>query len=358
MANHPDYPEIVPKSAKEARGIDICATYYHYYIIRSDLGVYMKSTNFNEGKDIQIYPLSAACQWGDHYLATGSDYFTIIKGYECLTVRNMTEDKDAVVYQLHPKCLGGSHYFFAFSYYYIVFADKGVYRRVKNMNTNEGAVEYSIPEAFKDGLYFWGTTGYFNSGYVYCLKQAGKWSVRYHRSTDVNLFNNPATFTIHESVLNFLPGGIAQTTGKAFGYWHNIDSFANKTDNTVDWEKNITKPVGFNRSEMMSSIEHNWSIKSEAKYQSGLLSEAICKYHFSLKAKYGGKSVNTEQQQWKAMTEELEALNLHIKPRSEVYIWQYLMGFGQEKILFSPDLEITEDSNPPEEPALYFTHGK
>ena len=58
------------------------------------------------------------------------------------------------------------------------------------------------------------------------------------------------------------------------------------------------------------------------------------------------------------MTEVSETLKLHIKPRSEVYIWQYQMGFGQEKNLFSPDLEITEDSNPPKEPALYFINGK
>ena len=355
-ANHPDYSEIVPKSAMEARGIDFCGTYYYYYIIRSDLGVYMRSTNFNEGKEIKIYPLSPACQWGDHYLATGSDNFYIIKGDEYRRVTNMTEDKDAVVCQLHPNCRGGSHYYFAFGNYYIMFANKGVYRQVKNLNTDEGAVEDSIHEAFKDGLYFWGTTGYFNSGYVYCLKQSDEWGVTYHRNTDVNLDKNPVTFSIHESVLNFLPGGIAQTTGKAFGYWHNIDYFANKTDSTVDWEKIIRKPVGFNRSEM-SSIEHNWSIEIGAQYQSGLLSETISKYQFSLKAKYGGKSVNTEQQQWSNMTEESETLNcLHIKPHSEMYIWQYQMGFGKKKNLFSRDLKITEDSNPPEEPALYFSH--
>jgi len=101
------------------------------------------------------------------------------------------------------------------------------------------------------------------------------------------------TFNVHKSVLNFLLGGVAQTTGKAFGYWDNIKYFANDTDVTVDWERTIKKTVGFNRSEM-SSIEHNWSIDVGAQYQSGLLSEAICKYQFSLKVQYGGKSVNSE----------------------------------------------------------------
>lgn len=351
MSNLPDYPEIVPKSAEEARGIDFCGTKHDYYIIRSDLGVYMRSANFHEGNDIKIYSLSPACQWGDHYLATKDQYY-IIKGNEYRRVTNMNEDKDAVVYSLHPNCRGGSHYYSAFGNYYIVFADKGVYRRVENMNTDKGAVEYSIHEAFRDGLYFWGTTDY-----VYCLKQAGEWSVPYHRSTNMNLDENPATFSVHESVLNFIPGGIAQTDGKAFGYWHNIKSFANETDVTVDWKRTITKTVGFTRSEM-SSIEHNWSIEAGAQYQSGLLSEAISKYQFSLKVQYGGKSVNTEQQQWSNITEESETLNLHIPPRSEVYIWQYQMGFGQKKNLFSPNLEITEDSKPPDEPAIYYSHAK
>ena len=275
-----------------------------------------------------------------------------MKGDEYRRVTNMNTDKDAVVYSLHPNCQGGSHYYSAFGNYYIVFADKHVYRRVENMNTDEGAVEYSIHQAFQDGLYFWGTTDY-----VYCLKQADKWGVTYHRSTNMNLDEDPATFSIHESVLNFLPGGIAQTTGKAFGYWHNIKSFSNETDITVDWERSIKKTVGFNRSEM-SSIEHNWSIEVGVQYQSGLLSEAISKYQFSLKAKYGGKSVNTEQQQWSNMTEESETLNLHIPPHSKVYIWQYQMGFGQEKNLFSPDLEITEDTDPPDEPTMYFSNAK
>ena len=42
MPDVPDYPELVPKSAPEARGIDFCADKDYYYIIRSDLGVYMR----------------------------------------------------------------------------------------------------------------------------------------------------------------------------------------------------------------------------------------------------------------------------------------------------------------------------
>ena len=345
-----DYPEIVPKNADEARGIDFCGTDDYYYIIRSDLGVYMRCTNFNKGKDIKIYSLSQPCQWGDHYLATSTHYY-IIKGNEYRRVTNMNEDKNAVVYSLHPNCRGGSNYYSAFGNWYIVFANRGVYRRVKNMNTDKDAVEFSIHEAFQDGLYFWGVTDY-----VYCLKQAGKWGVTYHRSTNMNKNEDPATFSVHESVLNIIPGGVAQTDGKAFGHWENIKTIANDTDVAVGWERAVKETVGFKRSKM-SSIEHNWSIEVGKEYKSGLLSEAICKYQFSLKAQYGGKSVNTERQEWSDITEQSETIKLHIPPHSKMYLWQYQLGFGQEKNLFSPKLEITDSAEPPEEPSKY-SHAK
>ena len=344
MSGVPDYPEIVPKSANDARGIDFCGTDDNYYIIRSDLGVYMRCRNFNKGEDIKIFTLSQACQWGDHYLAT-STHFYIIKGSNYRRVTNMNKDDNAVVYTLHPKCRGGSNYYSAFGNWYIVFANRGVYRRVKNMNTDEDAVEFRINKAFQDGLYFWGVTDY-----VYCLKQAGEWGVTYHRSTNMNKDEYPATFSVHKSVLNFVPGGVAQTNGRAFGYWDNIKSFTNETDVPVDWERTIKETVGFNRSKM-SSIEHNWSIEAEVQKQSGLLSEAICKYQYSLKTQYGGKSVKTEQQDWNKITERSESIKLHIPPRSTMYVWQYQLGFGQEMNLFSPKLQITNNSKPPEEPS-------
>ena len=89
-------------------------------------------------------------------------------------------------------------------------------------------------------------------------------SVTYHRSTNMNLDEYPATFSIHESILDFLPVGMPQTTGKEFGYWHKIKSCTNNTDVTADRERSIKKTVGFNRSEM-SSIEHKWSIEIGAR---------------------------------------------------------------------------------------------
>ena len=47
------------------------------------------------------------------------------------------------------------------------------------------------------------------------------------------------TFCVYKSVLKFLPGGVAQTSGKAFSYSDDIKNFANNTDLTVDRERTI-----------------------------------------------------------------------------------------------------------------------
>ena len=102
-------------------------------------------------------------------------------------------------------------------------------------------------------------------------------------------------WNVHPSVINFLPGGVAQTKDRAFGYWEKLKSFENKSETAVDWERTIKKTVGFKKS-TVSSIEHNWSISAEGQLSGGLLVKAIVKYQFSLKVQYGGKSVNTKQQ--------------------------------------------------------------
>ena len=343
MSDVPDYPEIVPKSAPEARGIDFCADKDYHYIIRSDLGVYMRCTNFHEGKDIKIFALCQACQWGDHYMAgeyRNKNYFYIIKGNEYRRVTDMSLDKDAEVHSLHPNCRGGSAYYSAYGncdFFYIVFADRGIYRRVTNINTDENAVEYPIHEEFQDSLYIWG-----DAVYVFCLKQDSKWGVNCHRSTNMHENCEPGNFSLHESVINFVPGGVAQTIGRAFGNWNSISVFTNSTDVPVNLERTVTKAVGFKRRKLSSAIEHNWSVEL-ADYEVGVLPEAILKYQFSLEPKYGGmRNDQLEDQEWKEITEESENIKLEIAPNSELSVLQYQRGFGKDKNLFVSKLEIIQ----------------
>ena len=213
------------------------------------------------------------------------------------------------------------------------------------MNTDQNAVEYPTHKEFQDGLYIWG-----DAVYVFCLKQDSKWGVTCHRSTNMHQNLKPDTFSLHESVLNFVPGGLAQTKGKAFGCWANITSFSNNTNVPVDLEKTITKTVGFRGRKLTSAIEGNWSVEL-ADYEEGHLSEAISKHQFSLEAKYGGTGViSLEDEEWNEITEESESVKLQIAPHSEISVFQFQRGFGKEKNLFFSKLKIIEGSLPPEEP--------
>lgn len=112
----------------------------------------------------------------------------------------------------------------------------------------------------------------------------------------------------------------------------------------------------------MSSIELEWSIEMGISEEVGIkaqvseLIEALCKIQYSLKVKFGGKMVNTEQLQWNTTTEEDETVKLKIPPNTKLYVWQFQMGFGKKKNLFSRDTAITYGKAPPEETLEYFMH--
>ena len=112
----------------------------------------------------------------------------------------------------------------------------------------------------------------------------------------------------------------------------------------------------------MSTIEFEWSIEMGISEEVGIeaqlseLIKALCKVQFSLKEKYGGKNVNTEQFKWSNSTEEDETFRLKIPPNTKLYVWQFQLGFGKNKNLFSHDTAITYDKTPPEEPSDYHHH--
>ncbi|XP_064408030.1 uncharacterized protein LOC135352727 [Latimeria chalumnae] len=335
---------IVPK--KNARGVDFCGLSDYYYIVRSDLDCYMRSSNFNKGSDLVVYSLHPSCQGGDHYLAHQDGYFYIIKGSSYRRVTNMNKDDGAIVYSLHPNCQGGDHYLSAFGNFYIIFQGKSTYRRTSNMNQDSDAVEYSLHPNCRNGLYYWGIADYY-----YFVKPVDQWGVQYYKCTNFNKDEGVATYSFHPDVINFLPGGLSVTQGPAFGIWESIKTITNDSEAPITWNKKITKKVGYEK-EKMSSLEHNWNVSISASYQSGALTEAIAKYQFSLTAEYGGKSVNTERENWSNVTEVEESVNVALKPDQKIYVWQYKLGFGKEDILFCRDMKFDDDPTPPSEAPL------
>ncbi|XP_060722942.1 uncharacterized protein LOC132843544 isoform X2 [Tachysurus vachellii] len=328
-------------SKSKAKGVDFCGVDDNYYIVRSDLGCYMYSTNFHQGCDLTIYSLHPSCQGGDHYLAFDNSTFYIIKGNTCRCVSDMTNDYEAIVFDLHPNCQGGDNYLSAYGNFYIIFKSRGVYRKTTNMNTDSNAVDYQLHPNCKEGLYYWGT-----KYYSYLLKPKGEWGIEYHKTDDLNQDTIANTYSVHPDVLSFLPGGLAATQGPAFGKWKCITTISNDSETPLTWQKKITRKVGYNKSQTRS-IEQNWIISMGITYQSGALTEAIAKYQFSLSGEYGGQSVNTEEESWEEATETEESLSLSLQPHTKMYIWQYKLGFGKNDVLLCRDLTFDDDPNPP-----------
>lgn len=270
---------IVPKC--KAVGIDICGVNKYLYIVRSDLGCYMRTTNFEKGNDLVIRSLNPKCLGGYFYLAHEDEYFYIINGDTYRRVTNLNKGSDCVVYTLHPNCRGGDHYLSAYGSFYIIFEGRGVYRRTLNMQKDYQGTEFPLHPFCMDGLYYWGT-----KNYAYFIKYKSKGDLKFHRTCSLNQGTDSSMYSFHNDVVNFLPGGIGITKGFTSGKWQYVKSVINDSDQPITWIKKINRTVDEQQDRKMIDIEHNWNVKTKA--ESGDLTTAIIRYQLALPPKFGG----------------------------------------------------------------------
>ncbi|KAM4024252.1 uncharacterized protein ACNLHF_025182 isoform 1-T2 [Anomaloglossus baeobatrachus] len=331
--------KIVPKNL--AKGVDFCGVAEYYYIVRSDLGCYMRSTNFNKGEDLNVFSLHPACSGGDHYLAHEDDLFYIIKGTQYRRVKNMNTDEESIVYPLHKNCQGGDHYLSAFGHFYIIYQSRGIYHKTTNMCEDNDSIDHPLHPDCRNGLYYFGISDDY-----YFVKPHDEWGVQYLRCTDFSQNENSQTFSFHPSVIPFLPGGLGISKGSAYGEWACIKTISNDSQTPIEWKKSIRKKTGYEK-EKMSSITHNWKVSTTASLETGALTKLICKSQFSLTAEYGGPSVNTEKETWSEATEIEETIAVTLQPHQKIYVWSYQLGLGKEPVLYCRDMKILDTSNPP-----------
>ncbi|KAI7789643.1 uncharacterized protein LOC130549732 [Triplophysa rosa] len=355
--------DIIPKN--KIKGVDICGDKSYTYIICSDLGCYMRTSDLQKGSDLTIFKLHPSCQNGDHYSADRLGRFYIIKGESCRTVTDLSTDADAVVKDIHPNFQGGDHYLhymgsgsgsvslfvsmclFELFMPIIIFQGRGTFRRDYMFDNHR---EINLHPSCSNGLYYWGL------GLGCCfLKPVSEWGVEYYRGTDLEK-GDGQVFSVHPDVVSFLPGGLSITQGPALGRWENIKTICNDSDTPVSWQEKIIKKVGYNK-EKMKEITHNWKFGASATIESGELAKLIAKVQFSLSAEYGGSHVGTEKESWDEATEVEEQLSFKLKPHKSLYLWQYRLGVGGESVLFGRDLIISDEPNPPTEAPLQ-THEK
>ena len=212
-AANPNMPETKTK-------VDFCGTGHKLYIVRSDLGAYLESSDFSKGNAILRY-LHPDCRGGDHYLSylhapwshafTKIDYeshFLIISGDHYRRVKDLSTAEDMTgETRLHEKCRGGDFYLAtSTTYFVVIFSDKGVYRVVSDLGTAKGIKDYKLHDVWKGGLYYCATQSYrlamATVRYYLVRQEAGEF--RFHYTKDLNLTSASAMQAFHPSVMKFL----------------------------------------------------------------------------------------------------------------------------------------------------------
>ena len=204
------------------RKTEFCGTGDKLYIVRSDLGEYLESSDFTKGTDTVIRYLHPDCRDGDHYLSylhtpwldaftsiSYESHFIIISGdhfrrvTDLSTAANMTADT-----RLHEKCRGGDFYLATSSTsFVIIFSEQGMYRVVSDLGTAKDAKEYKLHDTWKGGLYCFATKTYWFAmatvRYYLVRLEAGEHRFLYNKDLQADCASG-ATQSFHPAVKNFL----------------------------------------------------------------------------------------------------------------------------------------------------------
>ena len=122
----------------------------------------------------------------------------------------MNTDADSVVYSLHPNCQGGDHYLSMCGKFYIIYKERGIYRRTIPTWTKTMTPwnTHSTPTARM--VY---TTGSWKIR-LYTVKPLGDWGPQYHKTSNMNHDWNSHDQSFNNDVVNVLPGAPGQAVIK------------------------------------------------------------------------------------------------------------------------------------------------
>ena len=187
--------------------------------------------------------------------------------------------------------------------------------------------------------YHWATSGYF-----YFLKPVTTWSLEYHRTKD--LFNDSKKYNdypVYPPITAFLPGGLAHIMGPTFGRWEQLTSVRNNSQNVRTIEITIKRKHGYKKP-MVHSVHHEWNI-SQRERSAGLTTEeifkAVLKRTFHFHPNYGGLAVDATKEDWSDKMEVEEKMSVIIQSNQLVYVWQYVLGIGDQVVLYTKHVRNT-----------------
>ena len=343
----------------KAKGTDFCGLGDYQYIIRSDLGCFVKARQvLAAGNDpVTIHPLHPNCAWGDHYVAT-PHHFYIIKGKECRKVTDLCTGADPITFSLNAECQDGVFYMAKDSKKFFIIKKSNndcfpyeckLVEDLKNGHaSNEQMLDkYRTPDAERGvdlgSRYHWATTGY-----VYFLKPITTWSLEYHRTKD--LFKDAEKcndYPVYPPITAFLPGGLAVIMGPTFDRWEQLLSIpgsnaTNKVDNlTIKRKHGYKKPT-------VNPVQHKWNT-SQSERSTGFTTEdifkAALKRTFYFPAEYGGLAVDATKEDWSDVTEVEEVIT---PPGQHVCVWQYVLGIGDHVVLYTKHVKMTDNDSEPQ----------
>ena len=351
--------KLVPHT-KES-GIDICASGDYVFIIRSDLGCYMRCINGHldwepdasskESQQLNIYSLNPACSGYDHYLHNGETFF-LIKGERFIRVSDLTAPGGIPIKEqlMSKRCQNGDHYLSVAGTFIIIFNKTQTYLVVSDLATGDVIKSgMLILSAYKNGLYYYGAPNNTFHHTITVISE-NQWGVVFINTTDLSA-SDCSSYFVYPDVINFLPGGPAVTFGSAEAKWVPIKTLTNKSKASLEWSETITKRVGYNKSHF-NSMENNWSFTKTAsmgtKFESGLIVQASLEAQFSLEQSSGGVNIRSQQEDWNEAYTTEETISTTIEPQASVYIWQFILGLkGTATVLFCRDLQMTDNEDPP-----------
>ena len=84
----------------------------------------------------------------------------------------------------------------------------------------------------------------------------------------------------------------------------------------------------------------------------GLTTEEIFKVAFKrtfyFPPEYGGLAVDATKEDWSDATEVEESLSVIIPSTKHVYVWQYVLGIGDQVVLYTKHVKKTETDSEPQ----------
>ena len=179
--------------------------------------------------------------------------------------------------------------------------------------------------------------------------------MEYHRTPDLDLkekkykpwsWAKDVDFPVYPPITAFLPGGLAVIMGPTFNRWEQLLSIpgskeGDKVDLTIKRKQGYKKPI-------VNPVQNKWNM-SQSERSTGLTTEdifkAALKRTFYLPAEYGGLAVDATKEDWSDVTEVEEVI---IRSEQHVYVWQYVLGIGDQVVLYTKHVKKTKNDSEPQ----------